>query len=211
MTYADLKAIIAKKNLAWQYDEDADKISVWALDGIARYGCELWKIGKEAGGINVTQNAADLAEFNANYKSVSNYAIGHRSYAFATGDFDFAGDGVLASVPKGTLANIDYKILSSAFPNGVYLNGGEMMTQNAVLGDWIDVAIVDKDSVTYPAGTILKTYIRKWYVDPVKSLSVKTPYAGLIPASMYIRIRYTSVGTVLDPQVAINYFLHRAI
>jgi hypothetical protein len=205
MIYADLKALIERKNLAWQFDESSKKYVVWARDGMERYESELWKDGEGVVGLDVQQNAADLADFEANHKAAANYAIGLRQYAFATGDFDFAGDVAEGTCQPGETIDLDY-----TFTEQLYITGGSLILSGSVAGDWIEVHVV------HPVYGAVKTYLKKRFVPAAPDgqaspiMELKTPYAGLIPAGLKIRTIYHSTGQTAV-KIGLNLDLHRAI
>lgn len=212
LAYTDLKALISRKNLAWQHGEQADHYRVFAVDpGGVAYEAKIYKASAAIGGVDPAVEAANLADFEANYKPNSNYAIGTRPYPFATPDFDFAGEGVLAEVPAGQTVDIDYKIDPAVFPSGAYVNGASILTKGAAFGDYGVAEIVDRDNVLgYGAGLVLKTYVRKWYFMENGLLDIVTPYAGLIPPGLVIRVKATNTGAAAM-KVAVNYRLHKAL
>jgi hypothetical protein len=120
--------------------------------------------------------------------------------------FDYAEDAVLGTATKNTTTDVDYKVTDAQ----IYVQGGQILFQNAVWGDYITAQVVDKDNVLgYGAGTVLNEYIAKRYIHPdLKKSELEVPYAGEVPQNCYLRIKYTSVGTSTDVDVAINYKLH---
>lgn len=128
------------------------------------------------------------------------------SIQFLNSGFDYAENGNKFTATKNSTTDHDFKITGSA----TWLSGGELIYQNAVWGDYIEAQIVDVDNVLgYGAGTVLKHYIKKRYLHPdVKYVDLSLDYAGKIPQNTYLRIKYHSVGTVLDVDFAVNYHLH---
>lgn len=130
-----------------------------------------------------------------------------------TANWDFAGDtSGLVTVTKGEVKNIDFKIVEDR-----WLNGGEIITEDAVIGDTVKAQVVDIDGIIpndgsrdpFPNYPILKEWVHGWSIDPKKSASIITPYAALVIAGVWLRIIYTSIGTTNDVKVAINYDLHK--
>lgn len=76
--------------------------------------------------------------------------------------------------------------------------------------DTLKFQIVDVDAVYYPAGTVLDEFATDWQLDDTKKdQGVATAgYPATIFAGLYIRIKYTSVGTTDDVVVRCNYYLH---
>lgn len=208
LSYIDLKIIIARKNLAWQYSERPDRYKIFAVDNDIYYRALIHKSPITLGGLDASVEQANQNDFESNYKSIANYAAGSRQYPFSTPDFMFNGDGILATATKNTTTSIDFKI-PGTLGTFRYINGAVVITNKAVFGDWSSSSIVDIDNLLgYGAGTVLASYVTKWYINPSNEMNIETPYAGKIPAGMYIRIIYHSVGTTDDVGVAINYRLH---
>ena len=66
---------------------------------------------------------------------------------------------------------------------------------------------MDIDGVMFPAGSVLKQYVYKRYVcnDHVHNIKAQAP--GQIPAGLYLRVVYHSMGTT-NPMFMINYDLN---
>jgi len=201
--WATFKAIcIVKKNLNCQYTSDGTTYRLYGPDA----NDMNWSVG-----IPITDPpSADQADFETNYMSAFNWPIGQRPYAFATSDFQFNGDGVTFIATAGTTTNCDYKVLAAG-QKGLNINGGDIFTSGSVVGDYIEVQAVDVDNLLgYGANTVLNTWVVKWYISPAGYQTVMTPYAGLIPGGVYLRMIYHSVGSS-PVTVAVNYRLHLPI
>lgn len=192
---------ITKKNLNCQYSEESGRYILLGPDanGI------LW----EATLLKSSPASADQTDFETNYKGqLFNFAIGSRPYSFATPDFMFGGDSILATVTKNSTTNVDFLIPGSA-GTFKYVNGAIVFTKDAVFGDYASAVIIDKNNILgYGLNTILATYITRWYINPGSEFSIETPYAGKLLAGLFIRLAYTSVGLTTDPTMAVNYRLH---
>lgn len=121
-------------------------------------------------------------------------------------DFDYSEQAVSGTATKNSTTDIDYKVTDAKH----YINGGCILQQNAVWGDWLEAQIIDIDNVLgLGANTVLKHYIKKRYLHPSDHCaSVNLPYAGEVPKDVYLRIKYHSVGIINDVNLKINYFLH---
>lgn len=109
---------------------------------------------------------------------------------------------------KDAITTSDLKITDS----NQYLHSGELFTKDGAYGDWIEVQIIDIDNVLgYGVNTILRQYIKKFFINPTGNLEVRSPYIGKTPTDVYIRIIYHSVGLVLDPKVYVNLFFHTKV
>lgn len=120
-------------------------------------------------------------------------------------DFDFYGNGTSGVATKNTTTNIDFKIDK----DDLYCSGGEIIVKDAEHGDYIEIQILDIDNILgYGANTVLQTYLKKWYIDYRGKNTLEVPYAGYIYKNLYLRLKYTSVGTTYDVKVAVNYSFH---
>ena len=209
MNYAELKAIIARKNLAWQYDEQPDHYNLWARDGQDRYEATVYKASATIEGLDREAEAANLADFEENYKANANFAIGTRTYPFSTPDVQFAGKGFDGLARHGETTDI-WVLLA----DGYYLTGGEYWTFNAAKGDKMDIDIVDKDGLYTPSGTVLikPPHMWDWNVLPKDAVLTKfeRTYAGKPPPGVYLRLRYLSTG-LIDVDVYGNLYLHKPL
>lgn len=127
---------------------------------------------------------------------------------FMSNRFDYKGDGIISTVTKDTSKTIDYKM-----PEDLFINGGEVFTDNAIHGDYFKIEIIDIDNILgYGANTVLKTYIIKHYQHSTSQSSIlDNSYAGKILKDLYVRLTYTSTGTTDDVCVIANYYLHKEV
>jgi len=73
INYADLKSLIASKNLGWQYVEFDANYDVFAVDAGIMYQTMLYKVGFEPK--NCATCTADTTDFETNYKSGANEPV----------------------------------------------------------------------------------------------------------------------------------------
>lgn len=120
--------------------------------------------------------------------------------------FDYTENGTIGTATKNTTTDLDFKVTGAK----EYVQGGQILFQDANWGDYITAQVVDVDNVLgYGAGTVLNEYIKKRYISPTMGHSeLEVPYAGLVPQNTYLRIKYISTGTSTDVKVAVNYSLH---
>lgn len=76
LPYPDLKALIAKKNLAWQYEERSTRYIVFAVDGPLIYKSIIHKSNSGLGGLDLAEELANQTDFEDNYKTAANTAVG---------------------------------------------------------------------------------------------------------------------------------------
>lgn len=199
-SWDEFKAIcVTRKNLTCQYKTEHGRYELFGPeDGF------MWTYT-----IVITDpRSAEQADFEDNHKAAFNWRVGTRSYAFATGDFEFAPKAASDVCTAGST-----KSILMAMCGTKYMNGGELITDgNAAFGDWTEVHVVDHDNLLgYGVDFVLKSWIDKWFVN-WKSCSdtITTPYAGLPPAGMYLKLTYHSVGAT-DVGFALNLLTHKAI
>jgi hypothetical protein len=119
-------------------------------------------------------------------------------------DFDaykvnFKGFGQYGTAIAGQTTNIDLQLSEERL---VY--GGNAVLKNHVFGDKITLQVV------YKAGgvdTVLGEYVTNWGVadDKQQQDTIMVTYPTKVSAGLYLRIKYTSVGST-DVSVCINYY-----
>lgn len=103
---------------------------------------------------------------------------------------------------KGITTTFNYKLLEA-----ISIRGGTLETDKMVFGDCFSVKVVDIDGVVYPAGTVLFDFIKDWQCqkDGFNELKEET-ITKIIPADVYVEVKYKSIGTVDDVEVGMNMF-----
>lgn len=185
------------KNLNNQFTEDSNCYDLYGPDANGL----IW---------HVRFNKSDAAEFEGSYKSKCNFAIGQRAYPFSTSDMQFAGLGFHATADKNAVTDLWMQLA-----DGFYLSGGEFYTVGAVAGDKMDIDVVDKDGLYFPAGTVLvsPSYMKDWNVHPQDYALSKfeRSYSAKPPPGIYLRFKYISVGTVNNVALYCNLYLHKPL
>jgi hypothetical protein len=116
--------------------------------------------------------------------------------------------GVIATATAGTTTNIDLKLVDDCF-----ITGGVLRTNAATFGDHATFQVIDIDNILgYGANTILGQYNTNWYMcsDRQTQVDENSPYPAKILANLYLRVKYTSIGST-DVIVCLNYRLHKAL
>jgi len=115
--------------------------------------------------------------------------------------YTFLGDATSGIAVAGTTTDIDFKIDGSYMIFGV-----ELIYDGAADGDYAAFQIVDKDNVVgYGAGVVLNEWVKKWYIpSSEKRWKTVSDMATKLPAGLYARLKYTSVGST-DVPIKINY------
>jgi len=130
-----------------------------------------------------------------------------RTTAFADAtNFRFRGTAMEGTATKTSTTNIDFKLTEER-----YLNGGQMIIKNHVIGDYVKFQVIDKDNILgYGSNVVLDEFISKWYItDTSTQPEILLAYPAKIVANLYIRIIYVSVGTLLDVNFYCNLYLHK--
>ena len=115
--------------------------------------------------------------------------------------YTFLGDATSGTATAGTTTDIDFKLDGSYMIFGV-----EMIYSGAADGDYAAFQIVDKDNVLgYGAGAVLNEWVKKWYIPSAENRwKTTSEMATKLPAGLYARLKYTSVGSV-NVLIKINY------
>lgn len=210
-SWANFKATcVTQKNLNLQYQDSGDSYYIIGPDANdTSWTVSVPKLIPDPNNVGSFITNPDATDFLTNVAPTCNFAVGTRPYAFSTSDFEFKGDSVSVTVPKGTTANLNYKFTHTP---GTYINGGQLLTSGAAIGDYIIANIVDIDNILGAgAGYVVNSYITKWFVDPASAMVIQTPYAAKVPGGLYLQIAYVSVGSSTDVFTALNLFLHYGI
>ena len=196
----------------------------WASDDIV-----LSDIG--SGDLVVNNGTADITSVNLAINFLKDIPVLGadgtpliRSKPFSDADgFRFRGFGISATATKETTTNIDYKLTEER-----YINGVDLILKDHEFGDTAKFQVVDKEyvyaGILYPAdyggipwstaqpnGVVLDEFGTDWNIasDEQHQHPVLLPYPARILVDLYIRIVYTSVGTVNDVKLRANLFLHK--
>lgn len=206
--WQDLKTFIDTRNISVQWISFENKYLVMALDGNFKLICD---IDKE----ETAPSGSDQEDFENNYKPNGNQTFSDstgiplvRIKAFNnTDDLRFRGTGITGIATKNTSTNIDYRM-----PENRFINGADLILKDQEWGDSIKFQVVDIDNLLgYGAGVVLDEFGTDWQVvsDQQNQGQIIIPYPALVNAGLYIRIVYTSTGTVNDVSVKCNLFLHK--
>ena len=194
--WTEFKTIVTSKDLSIQYREGTSEYNLWASDTNDEYLCFISKTDPAS---------TDQTDFENNYKDNANSSIATLIQPFAKDSVDFKGEGKGGIVTKGTTQDIDLKLIED-----MYCDGGFLFAGYAEFGDYIKAQVIDIDDVLgYGENYILKTWIEKWYVIPDQIMYVKVNQGGTIPANVYLRLKYTSIGSTNDIKFAVNYHLYK--
>lgn len=100
-------------------------------------------------------------------------------------------EGYQFTATAGQTSIIDHK-----FTWDFHLHVGTLETQNQHFKDKIKLEIVDVDGYAYPAGTVLKTYVKNYPLEASGKTHFETnkKTEGNLN-NFYLRMHYTSIGT----------------
>lgn len=128
----------------------------------------------------------NLSEMSADRASLRIQGIGGSAYALQ-------------------VTNIDWKL-----PEDRWITGGLMMINQCTWGDTFDIEIVDLDGVVTTAGTVLATHVKDFRVNPGQNYQGEfhSQYPALIPAGVYIRIKYDNTSSLLTTKIGLNLITH---
>ena len=193
-TWTQFKTLVVNKDLSIQYSEESNLYEIYASENGF-----IWHINL------IKDEGADIVDFETNYKDNANSSIATLLRPFAKDSVEFKGEGKGGTITKDTTQNVDLKLTED-----MYCDGGFLYASDAEFGDYIKSQVIDIDDILgYGENYVLKTWIEKWYVIPNQIMHVKVNQGGAISANLYLRLKYTSIGTINDVQFAINYHLYR--
>lgn len=118
----------------------------------------------------------------------------------------FRMQGIAGTVEANSTGNVDWR-----FPEERWIHGGSLILQGHAFGDKIDVEIVDIDNVLgYGAGLVLDQFADDFYphTDCQYQGQLLSTYVALIPAGVYLRIKYTNTNLYTSVSVRFNLFSH---
>lgn len=120
--------------------------------------------------------------------------------------FKLQGFKGTAAAGVGVVTNIDWKL-----PEDRWISGGILLATGVHWGDKIAVQICDVDNILGAgAGYVLDEYVSDFYVvsDSQFQVQLDSPYIALVPANLYVRIKYTNTSLIDAVEVAMNMVTH---
>jgi hypothetical protein len=104
--------------------------------------------------------------------------------------------GFKGTAAVNTTTNIDFEL-----PEERWVSGGILMAQGTHWGDKICLQIIDINNVLGAGyNFVVDEYVTDFYLvtDSEFQIQIESPYVALIPAGLFVRIKYTNTS-VLDP------------
>jgi len=136
---------------------------------------------------------------------------------FAAPDYrtkDNATPSIL-TIEANSTGTIDFPIASE-----LYVSGGDLIIENALLGDYVTAEVRDIDNLIPEAfrealcedhPTVAK-YIEKKWICPIHGCSIDTrPLNAKISQGLYLRVTYTAIDSGSDRKLGVNYRLTKKL
>lgn len=114
--------------------------------------------------------------------------------------------GFHGTAATNSTSNIDWKL-----PEDRWVSGGIFLAQGTHWGDKIAVQVIDIDNVLgLGANVVLDEYVTDFYLvsDSELQINLESPYIALVPANIYIRVRYTNTSLIDPVELALNLATH---
>lgn len=126
------------------------------------------------------------------------------SNSWAVGTGYFQKGFLLTAVASSTTTS------DSKFSYDIDLFGGAYeIGSTANPGDYIEFEVIDKDNLLgYGANFVLNKYIETTYVLPGSIYVHEEPVGSVIPAGIYLRVRYVSTG-IVNVNMVFRYMMHK--
>ena len=200
LSWTDFKARVVDKKWV-RFTETDGYYTVTYPDDLGGITCSVLK-----------DSGSDQTDFETNYKPSANASdiVPKKSIqVLGTDVFRLFGCATSFTATKTTDTTHDFLIPT----NVIAIKGANAFYINAAIGDYVKVTMVDVDNVLgYGAGTVLGTFINKWFIPTDGILFIDNVSISLIPvAGLYLRFKYTSVGTVNDVDVFCNFISYEAV
>lgn len=200
--WQSLKTLITAKGIYPQFVEDDENIYVLYSDS----GFQIQSI--------IPKISEDADEFDATYRALSNQPIRGPQLVNTTFVPRFQASDSVVSCTTGVETDVDYKVTEDF---NIY--GGEIIVEDARIGDYFRVYVYDVDSiipeadratqaVDWPivAEIVEKRYIRPEATSSIISVDIREILSP-IAANLYIRVAYFATAVASTRKMVINYFL----
>lgn len=201
-SWSQIKSFVDNRSISIQWVDMADYYWLMAFDGPFSLEVKLNKDG-----------SADQIDFETNYRdatTANRHPTAQVTQTLGEDNYSVRSQGTSFTATLGTTTEHRY-----AFSMAYSLNGGSVYTQNAAVGDSIQVDIIDtRNNMGFgvdfilPGSDFIGPGTTKWMIFPgqpqvIKDLSV----TDLPVADLDIRTRYTSVGgTNVDVMLNFDVF-----
>ena len=195
LKWPEFKAFVDARAANIQEVVVGDRYYLYAFDGKVAVMCRLRKDDPDH---------TSTEDYEDNYQASANDRV-DRPFA-NDGGFKARHVGYTGTATKTTTTDIDYAVTAER-----YITGLELIVKDHVFGDTCVMQVVDKDNIFgYGAGTVLNQFGTDWNMrsDTQAQGQLMHNFYARVYAGLYIRLKYTSVGTVNNVSVACNMFLY---
>lgn len=137
----------------------------------------------------------------------SKYSPGSKS-EYGAKDLNLDVKGAKYEVTANSTQDLDFLISDDCIMDGMIID-----VIDHALGDKVTFQVIDKDNILgYGANVVLKQFGTDVYMAPgiVRQVNAESVYPAKVFAGLYLRIKYTSVGTS-NPTVLVRYNLHKIL
>ena len=203
--WSDLKSFVTDRDISIQWTVNKGLYWLVAIDGNLEMTTQIPIVTPAISG-------SDQDDFEKNFKAVGNRSP-HGNMVQVLGKdtlslLPFAG---IINPAANTTTDCDIPI-----PFMTVVKGGILFSQNAAIGDYIVVEVIDKDNVLGQGASpenplVLGQYVYKWYIMPgVPNVLEDISISQALPQGLYFRFTYTSVGSTA-PTVLVNFISYVTI
>ncbi len=120
---------------------------------------------------------------------------------FNSAVLNYNGHGVTAPIAANTTTDLDL-----TFADDMIVSAIELIINAPQAGDYMTLKVV------HPNGTILNTFVPKWYMGITSFRSFyQVGYPSKLFAGLILRATYTSVTDTAPTFVAVNYSIHKVL
>lgn len=197
------KSLVVTKELSMQYTELGKRYDIYAAEGLFLWHCMIEKISPASN---------DQTDFENNYKSNCNQKVISPIIVSGFRRFDSAADDLYRESIRNSITSNQTNNFDKKFTFNVYLYGGIYEIEGTPNeGDYFEMEVIDIDNILgYGENIVLTTFVVKEYVNTeIKHNVIESPQGDLIPAGVYLRARYVSVGESA-PTLIVRYMMRRA-
>lgn len=216
VNWSDFKSFVDAKSISIQWFAFSNKYELRALDGPFIVSCQIDKQ-------ETAPNPSDQKDFEDNYKAAGNQnakttveiPTTKPVHLFALNEGSTLRARLIGiqsvTATKNSTTDHDWKIPQLSYQavnKASFMDGVQYYAKDAEVGDNLTFQVIDIDNILgYGAGTVLDEFGKDWYVMPDKEVTIRLYKASLIK-DLYIRLKYTSIGTVNDVSLICNLFRH---
>lgn len=128
----------------------------------------------------------------------------------------WSGSNAVVVIQPNSSAAADFKFLDER-----YISGGELIVENAELGDWVEGMIYDADGVIpelyrpilCEGHPVVNKYVERLWVNPIKGEAAidTSPLAAKISAGLYVRLIYHATAAGIARNAVLNLKLSKKL